>query len=200
MASGLIFDDDGNDITMDELANPYAVPEAPRTEGGVWGSYVEYLQDLRTTALRLQAELLRSPGQLRWVFDGGRGAMLDENDQVVGYWNPPTRVQTQLATEEDAQLRERITRLRELSEETPVKMTPEEIMAAVAAMDDERRASFVPTTDGLKRMWINARVPPIPSFADARPGDPEWEQHAEDHRLAVEGFQQWLAQLRQDGQ
>lgn len=30
MASGLIFDDDGNDVTMDTLANPYAIPEIGR--------------------------------------------------------------------------------------------------------------------------------------------------------------------------
>lgn len=29
------------------------------------------------------------PGQLRWKFDGGRGAMIDENDRIVGYYNPP---------------------------------------------------------------------------------------------------------------
>lgn len=29
------------------------------------------------------------PGPLRRKFDGGRGAMLDENDRIVGYYNPP---------------------------------------------------------------------------------------------------------------
>jgi len=31
---------------------------------------------------------MTAPGPLRWKFDGGRGAMLDEDDQIVGYWNP----------------------------------------------------------------------------------------------------------------
>lgn len=30
----------------------------------------------------------RNPGQLRWKFDGGRGAMIDAEDRIVGYWSP----------------------------------------------------------------------------------------------------------------
>lgn len=64
MASGLIFDDDGNDVTMDTLANPYAIPEPPTTEGGVWGSYVDYLDELRALAARLTTERNTPPGPL----------------------------------------------------------------------------------------------------------------------------------------
>jgi len=32
------------------------------------------------------------PGRLRWKFDGGRGAMLDQHDRIVGYYNPPRGV------------------------------------------------------------------------------------------------------------
>ena len=32
-----------------------------------------------------------APGPLRWKYDGGHGAMLDEKDQVVGYYRPPAK-------------------------------------------------------------------------------------------------------------
>lgn len=32
-----------------------------------------------------------APGPLRWKFDGGRGAMLDEANRIVGYWTPPAQ-------------------------------------------------------------------------------------------------------------
>ncbi len=42
-----------------------------------------------------------APGQLRWKFDGGRGAMLDQNDQIVGYWTPPTREEVRAVLEQN---------------------------------------------------------------------------------------------------
>jgi len=47
-------------------------------------------RELREEDWTLVRDAGRRPGQLRRKFDGGRGAMIDENDRIVGYYNSPT--------------------------------------------------------------------------------------------------------------
>lgn len=40
--------------------------------------------------LAVPLQIPSTPGPLRLKFDRGRGAMLDQNDRIVGYWQPPS--------------------------------------------------------------------------------------------------------------
>lgn len=78
------------------LAAVRAVLDSPRVHGGRYaspdlGDEVVRLVPVKDVEAALDGEPddMGYPGPLRRKWDGGRGAMLDLNDRIVGYYNPP---------------------------------------------------------------------------------------------------------------
>lgn len=72
----------------------WAVLSSPRVHAGTNPSFPDaepvrmvLVEDI-VTALNGAVPEMARPGPLRWKFDGGRGAMVDLNDRIVGYYNP----------------------------------------------------------------------------------------------------------------
>lgn len=76
------------------LAGVRAVLDSPRAHGMRNSSDPDgepmrmvFVKDVED-ALAGQPVAMAQPGPLRWKFDGGRGAMLDLRDHIVGYYTP----------------------------------------------------------------------------------------------------------------
>lgn len=64
-----------------------AVPADPPWDGHTTSEKYERLAELILLNDAVPAAMA-APGPLRWKFDGGRGAMVDLNGRIVGYYTP----------------------------------------------------------------------------------------------------------------